>query len=125
MSEMFEKAARLKLRFPYKGQITVEDLWDLKVEELDLVYTAINHSLKAVKDEGLLKKKDSSVSVMELQLAILKHIYEVRVEEAEAKLAEKDRKEKKRRIEELIAKKQDTELEGKSLEELAAMRDAL
>jgi hypothetical protein len=33
--------------------------------------------------------------------------------------------EKKRRIEELIAKKQDTELEGKSLEELTAMRDAL
>ena len=125
MSEIFEKAARQKLRFPYKGQITAEDLWDLKAEELDLVYTAINHGLKAVKDEGLLKKKDSSVSVMELQLEILKHIYEVKAEEAEAKIAEKDRREKKRRIEELIAKKQDTELEGKSLEELTAMRDAL
>ena len=105
--------------------ITVEDLWDMKVEELDLVYTTINHGLKAVKDEGLLKKKDSSVSVMELQLEIVKHVYDVRVKEAEEKLAEKERKEKRRRIEELIAKKQDSELEGKSLEELAAMRDAL
>jgi hypothetical protein len=122
---MFEKAARLKLRFPYKGHITVEDLWDLSVEDLDAIYTSINHSLKAFKDEGLMVKKDSNVAVMELRLEILKHIYEVKVQEAKAKLAEKERRERKRRIEELIAKKQDSELEGKSLEELAAMRDAL
>ena len=125
MNEMFEQATRLKLRFPYKGQIGVEELWDLKVGELDLVYTAINHSLKAVKDEGLLKKKDDSVAVMELQLAIIKRVYDVKSGEAAQKVAEKERQDKKRRIEELIAKKQDSDLEGKSLEELTAMRDAL
>jgi hypothetical protein len=122
---MFEKAARLKLRFPYKGNISTEDLWDLSANDLDAVYTAINHTLKAVKDEGLLKKKDSRTEEMELQLAIVKRVYDVKTEEAQQKVAEKERREKKRRIEELIAKKQDTELEGKSLEELTAMRDAL
>lgn len=122
---MFEKAARLKLRFPYKGNISTEDLWELPVNELDAVYTAINHTLKAVKDEGLMKKKDSRTEEMELQLAIVKRVYEVKTGEARQKMAEKERREKKRRIEELIAKKQDTELEGKSLDELAAMRDAL
>jgi hypothetical protein len=122
---MFEKAARLKLRFPYKGSISTEELWDLSVKELDAVYTSINHTLKAVKDEGLLKKKDSRTEGMELQLAIVKRVYEVKTEEAQQKVAEMERREKKRRIEELIAKKQDSELEGKSLEELTAMRDAL
>ena len=122
---MFEKAARLKLRFPFKGTISTEDLWDLPVEDLDVVYTTINHSLKAIKDEGLLKKKDANVAVMELQLAIVKRVYEVKTEEAEQKIAEKERRAKKRRIEELIAKKQDSELEGKTLEELQSMRDAL
>jgi hypothetical protein len=125
---MFEQAARMKLRFPLPGkggQITAEDLWDLKTEDLDMVYTTINHSLKAVKDEGLLQKKDTNVAIMELQLGIIKRVYEVKVEEAEKKLAEKERREKRRRIDELIAKKQDSELEGKSLDELTAMRDAL
>jgi len=125
---MFEKAARLKLRFhvPGKGgQITAEDLWDLDCKDLDAIYTTINHSLKAVKEEGLMAKKNANVSAMELQLEIVKHVYEVKVAEAAEKVAEKERKEKRRRIEELIAKKQDTELEGKSLEELTAMRDAL
>jgi hypothetical protein len=122
---MFEKAARLKLRFPYKGNLSTEDLWDLSVEELDVVYTTINHGLKAIKDDGLLKKKDANAEVMELQLAIVKRVYEVRTQEAEAKVAEKERRAKKKRIDELIAKKQDSELEGKTLDELAAMRDAL
>jgi hypothetical protein len=122
---MFEKAARLKLRFPYKGTISTEDLWDLSVKDLDVIYTTINHALKAVKDEGLLKKKEANVEVMELQLALVKRVYEVKTEEAEQKVAEKERREKKRRIDELIAKKQDSELEGKTLAELQAMRDAL
>jgi hypothetical protein len=125
MSEIFERAARLKLRFPFKGIVSVEDLWDMPIEDLDKVYVAINHGLKAIKDEGLLKKKDSGTEVMELQLEIIKRVYEVKTTEAEAKVAEKERWDKRRRIEELIAKKQDSELEGKTLEELAAMRDAL
>jgi hypothetical protein len=122
---MFEKAARLTLQFPYKGLISTEDLWDLSVEDLDVVYTTINHALKAVKDEGLLTKKEVNVEVMELQLVIVKRVYEVKTEEAKWKVAEKERRNKNRRIDELIVKKQDSELEGKTLEELQAIRNAL
>ena len=32
--ELFEIATRKKYRFPYKGLISVEDLWDLSMREL-------------------------------------------------------------------------------------------
>jgi hypothetical protein len=122
---MFEKASRMKLRFSYRGAISTEDLWDLGETDLNSIYTYINRDLKAVQDEGLMARKGKNVEVMELQLAIVKHVYETKVREAEQKMLEIEKSEKKRRIEEIIAKKQDSELEGKTVEELAAMRDAL
>jgi hypothetical protein len=47
-------------------------LWDLSAEDLDGIYPSINHTLKAVKDDGLMVKKDSYVAAMELRLEILK-----------------------------------------------------
>jgi hypothetical protein len=122
---MFEKATRMKLRFAYKGSLSVEELWDLGANDLNSIYTSINRNLKSIQDEGLMARKDQNIEIMELQLAIVKHIYETKVKEAEELISDKERKEKKRRIDDIIARKQDSELEGKSVEELAAMRDSL
>jgi hypothetical protein len=103
--------------------ISVEDLWDLSISDIDKVYTSINHALKATKDEGLLVKKDEKIETMELQLGIIKHVYETKTAEAKQRVAEYEKKEKLRRIDEIITKKQDSELEGKTIEELTAMRE--
>ena len=44
-TNMFEIAARNKFRFPFKGMISTEDLWDLSVENLDNVFKTLNSCL--------------------------------------------------------------------------------
>lgn len=70
---MFEKATRLKLRFPYKGACTVEDLWDLSVTALDSVYKALRNAQKEMDGESLLSEKKENLTLA-LQVDIVKHI---------------------------------------------------
>ena len=42
MENKFEIAIRNKYRFPYKGMITIEDLWDLSVTQLDGIFKTLN-----------------------------------------------------------------------------------
>lgn len=56
---------------------------------------------------------------------IAKHIIDVKLQEQEDRLLESEKKAKRQKILDLMAKKQDAELEGKSLEELAKELEAL
>ena len=44
--EIFAKASKLRLRFNYKGIITVEDLWDLSIDTLDKIYKYLHLELE-------------------------------------------------------------------------------
>jgi hypothetical protein len=122
---MFEKAARLKLRFPFRGMITVEDLWDLPVNYLDQIYQVINRDLKGLKEDSLLEKKTGESEIMELQVSIIKHIVTRKVMEAREKEIALARREQARQIDTIIAKKESASLEEKSIDELKAIRDSL
>jgi hypothetical protein len=123
--KMFELASRLKLRFSYRGLIATEDLWDLKPENLDEIYRLTNAELKKISEDSLLEKKQTGVEILELQVAIVKHVFEVKIAEAEARKDAWERKAKKERILEIIARKQDEDLEGKSLDELKAIAESM
>jgi hypothetical protein len=125
IDKMFELASRSKLRFSYRGLISTEDLWDLKPETLDEIYRATNTELKKISEDSLLEKKQTEEEVLELQVAIVKHIFGVKVAEAEARKDARERKARKERILEIIAKKQDEDLEGKSLDELKALAESM
>lgn len=118
---LFEMATRKKFRFPFKGMISVEDLWDLSVQNLDTVFKALNAEVKQVKEESLLATKSTEDAILEAKIEIVKHIVKIKLEEAEARTKAAEKREQKRRIQELIANKQDEALQGKSIDELQAM----
>jgi len=122
---LFEKAARLKLRFDFKGQIDVEALWDLSVKDLDSIYKILNSKLKQAKEESLLDTKTSEDKVLDLQIEIIKYVVSVKIAETEKKELAKEKRAKKEKLLELLAKKQDADLEGKSAEEIKKMIDEI
>lgn len=125
---MFEKASRMKLRYQTnRGVISVEDLWDLSLESLDAIAISLNKKLKESQTESFIKTKTKDTTELELKFNIVKHIIDVKLSEAEARKNADEKRAKKQKLMDLIAKKQDAELEGKSVDELmkelAALED--
>ncbi|HBF1879711.1 hypothetical protein JY816_05770 [Clostridioides difficile] len=125
MENVFEMATRNKFRFEFRGLISVEDLWDLKLEQLDEVYKTLTTDMKKANEESLLKIKTKDQKELELKIKIVKYIVELRLAEIENRNKEKKKKEQKQYILELINKKENQELENKSIEELKSMVDSL
>ena len=117
----FEKATRLRLRFETsRGNLNVEDLWKLPLVELDKLAIALNKQLKESSEESFIKAKSKDNKLLELRFDIVKHIIETLLSEDEEKKKAADKRAKREQLLELIAKKKNQELEGKSLEELEA-----
>ena len=122
---MFEVATREKMRFPFKGMISVEDLWDLSVQNLDKVFKILNSQRKEAQEESLLNVKSSEDEVLDTQIAIVKYIVGVKLEEQAARVKAAENKEKKQKIMALMAKKDDEAMENMSKEELQKLLDEL
>lgn len=125
VEKMFEMATRTKMRFTFKGVISVEDLWDLNVSNLDLIFKSLNSQLKQVKEESLLNTKTKEDKELDVKIEIVKHIVKVKLEEESLKTKAKLQKEKKQKILEILADKQDESLQNKSVDELKAMLEDL
>ena len=124
-TNIFEVAIRSKFRFPFKGTISVEDLFDLNVKDLDSVFKVLNSQLKQVKEESLLEIKTQQDQELDMKIEIIKYIVKVKQEEAEKQLQAKSLKEQKQKLMEIYASKKDEDLLKKSPEEIKAMIDAL
>ena len=124
MGMIYEAAIRNKYRFPYKGMITIEDLWDLNFTALDNIYKSLNSEKKQDSEDSLITPVVANTEI-ENKIAIVKYVYEVKKAEADArKLASENRK-KKERIMEIIANRQDAALQNMSDDELKAMLESL
>lgn len=125
MEKMFEFALKNKVRFPYKGLVSVEDLWDLSVRDLDGIFKTLNAQVKKSQEESLLATKTKEDETLSVQIEIVKHIVKTKLDEAETAKQNKELKEKKQKIMEMIAEKKDEALRSASVEELQAMLDNL
>lgn len=122
---MFEKAVRNKMRFPYKGMVSVEDLWDLSVSALDTIFKTLNSQIKQAKEESLLSTKSKADTVLDLQIEIVKYIVSVKLAEKEAREKAACKREQKQKIMQIMATKQDEELQNSSVDDLQKMLDEL
>lgn len=129
---MFEQASRLKLRFESKkGLLTTEDLWTLPLKatgnsvDLDEVAKLVHQELKNSEEISFVTPVSNNNTVAQLKMDVVKHIIAVKVVERDAAQKARDVKEKKQKILEAIARKQDETLVNSSIEELEKMLEAL
>ena len=123
--KLVEMATRSKLRFPStKGELSVEDLWDLSDKDLDVVYKNLKDQEVKSSEESLLD--DANVDPkLTAAIGIVKYIFTTKRNE---RLAEKERINKKltqRKYIDALSKKQDEAIEKMSEAELRAMIDSL
>lgn len=125
---MFEKAARLKLRFSSpKGLLTVEDLYSLPLlakmsahTDLNAVVQSANAELSVCNVENFVGTFtcDTERETAQLRLDIIKHIIAVKQAEINASEEAAARASQKAFIRKIIAEKQLEGIKGKSLDEL-------
>lgn len=124
MANLFEIASKKKYRFPYKGPIGTEDLWDLAPAQLDSVYKALNKMVKVQGEDSLMNNSGVDEDLKN-QIEIVRYIYTVKKEEAAAKKTEAENKEKKKLVMEILAEKQNAALRNMSEEDLQKMLEEL
>ena len=117
-TNIFEYAIRNKVRFPFKGMISVEDLWDLSLTNLDSIYKTLNKQVKQSEEESLLNTKTDVDTELEVQIAIVKHIVSVKLAEQEAREKAAAKKAQRQKIMSIIAKKEDENLDNMSIDQL-------
>ena len=120
-NKMFELATRNKIRFPYRGMISVEDLWDLNVEALDSIFKTLNAGVKQAQEESLLNRKTKEDETLALMIEIVKYIVSVKLAEAEHRKTAKEKREKKEKLMSILAEKQEKDLYDKSMDEIQKM----
>ena len=124
-NKMSEVATRKKFRFPFKGSISVEDLWDLSLQQLDGIYKTLNSQQRQAQEASLLTVCTAEDEDLSLKIEIIKHIVSVKQDEINAAVRAKEVKDQREKIMAILADKQDQDLRSKTPEELQEMLNQL
>lgn len=125
-TNLFMIATRNKYRYPYKGLISTEDLWDLSLQDLDTIFKNLNSQLKALGEESLLVEvEDKGAAVLRNKIDIIKYILRAKLEAKTRNEQAAANAAKRQRIMEVIASKEDAALRDMSVEDLTKMLNEL
>lgn len=125
VNKMFEVAVRNKFRFPFRGTISVEDLWDLSVQQLDGIFKTLKSQEKKVQEESLLDTRTPEDEILMTKIEIIKYIVNVKLSEARQAERARELHDQKQKILGILADKQDEDLRNKTPDELRAMLEQL
>lgn len=126
MDKIFFKAAKQRLRFEYKGQISTEDLFQLSLRSLDTIGIALHKKIEETSGSfSLLTPKSTADTTLLLKLEVVKAVMVHLQEEAEQKETRAKRKAQRQRLLAIKDRKLDAALEDMSLEDLDKALDEL
>lgn len=117
---IFEKVSRNKTRFPSdRGELTTEQLWDLSLTSLDTIARKINRDLKELAEESFINTSpDPRKPGLELQIAVLKHIIQVKLDDQEAQKVAATKAAKRKALLEALANREAADMAGKTSAQL-------
>ena len=129
---IFEKASKVKLRFTLTGgNLTVEDLWDIPLQSsnnkinLDDMWKILNKQAQQSSGESLIETATPKNTILQLSIDIMRHVIETKLEKDRIASLAAETKQKKQKLMELIAGKEDDKLSSLSLPKLKKMLDEL
>jgi hypothetical protein len=120
MSDIIEKCVRNKVRFPVRGQNSVEDLYDLTTGQLDDLYSALDATKIARTGARLSAKKSNAETILDMQMEAVRYIYETKVAEAQERESAMLNAQELRRWEDRLARKQEQNDDQLSADEIEA-----
>lgn len=125
-NNIFETATRSKLRFDTtRGDISVEDLWDLTLSALNMLAKNLNKEIKSSEEEDFLQEATAEDAVTVLKFAVVIHILNTKKAEKEAAEKAAENKTTKDKLLAVLARKQDEKLDNKSEAEIRKMIEKL
>ena len=134
IEQLFIKASRQKFRFAsHKGQLTVEQLWDLPLRPRSANSVCLNTIAQICHNNDLNQQGEldfvngtkADNSVFQDKFDIVMHIISVKKAEEQAVRDASAKREQKQKLLGILSNKKDTELQGKSAEEIQKMIDDL
>lgn len=115
---IFVNALAQKLRFPFKGSISTEDLFSLSLTDLDALYKNLKKDYENLSGTGLIKKINPAEKTLELQIAVVTEVFGYRQNEIAAKKNMAETRQKNARIRELIAEKKEAAMKDMDIADL-------
>ncbi len=115
----FIKATKNKFRFEFsKGSLTTEDLWDLKLEDLDRIAVSLDEATQKNQRKSFLEHKRSPSSDAADKLEVVVEIIKLRQEALEASKTAAARRAEREFLKTVLERKKTEEVMGMSPEDI-------
>ena len=119
---MYKRASKIKLRFlTSRGPLTVEQLWDLPLSELDTLAISLQEGYKKSGKKSFLETKSKKDRELKLAFDIVLDVLNTKVELSTVAAKTAETKAHNQKILGKIADARDKDLAGKTVEELTVM----
>ena len=125
MSNIWFNALVRSYRFEYKGLINTEDLFDLEMRELDIIYQDLVSEKNDLTAKSLLDTNNEEIDWIQGKIDVVKGVFDYKKAQSDAQSKAAKAKAMKDELNEVIAQKQKDQLADMSIDQLKEIRDSL